>query len=340
MATKTDKSGANFDALFGARQGEKIVSGGFKMLAHDRISVRPQVRQTFSSLELEELRASVHELREQGQGIEGSGVLQALLVCPAEDGYRLIAGEKRFRATQEEGLAQVPCVVVAAPKAEGTVRLLQLTENALRSAPPVLEEARAIKETMNEQNLSLRDMARLLGKTLGYVTNRVALLKMSEDVQGMVGVRGDTLRVAAHIEKVADSELRSQLIRAVVDEGISEREVLRRIEAAQKGDEVFSRENTSGGVTDSSLGASTDSQVFSRENTSGGDDASSSSQESANRNGASSSATPSLRGALRATGDAIERLRQAVLSDEEKQKARDQRDALQAMVEELNEILG
>ena len=339
MATKTDKSGANFDALFGARQGEKIVSGGFKMLAHDRISVRPQVRQTFSPLELEELRASVHELREQGQGIEGSGVLQALLVCPAENGYRLIAGEKRFRATQEEGLAQVPCVVVAAPKAEGTVRLLQLTENALRSAPPVLEEARAIKETMDEQNLSLRDMARLLGKTLGYVTNRVALLKMGEDVQEMVGARGDTLRVAAHIEKVAEATLRSELIRAVVDEGIGEREVLRRIEAAQKGDEVFSRENTSHGTTDSSSGVPEDGQVFSRENTSGGDGASSSSQESASRNDASSS-TPSLRGALRATGDAIERLRRAVLNEEERQKARDQRDALQAMVEELNEILG
>ena len=287
MATKTDKSGANFDALFGARQGEKIVSGGFKMLAHDRISVRPQVRQTFSPLELEELRASVHELREQGQGIEGSGVLQALLVCPAENGYRLIAGEKRFRATQEEGLAQIPCVVVAAPKAEGTVRLLQLTENALRSAPPVLEEARAIKETMDEQNLSLRDMARLLGKTLGYVTNRVALLKMSDDVQEMVGARGDTLRVAAHIEKVADNELRSELIRAVVDEGIGEREVLRRIEAAQKGDEVFSRENTLDGTTDSSLGGSADSQVVWRGNTTGGDGASSTSTEKASRNGAS-----------------------------------------------------
>jgi ParB family chromosome partitioning protein len=339
MATKTDKSGANFDALFGARQSEKIVSGGFKMLAHDRISVRPQVRQTFSLLELEELRASVHELREQGQGIEGSGVLQALLVCPAEGGYRLIAGEKRFRATQEEGLAQIPCVVVAAPKAEGTVRLLQLTENALRSAPPVLEEARAIKETMDEQNLSLRDMARLLGKTLGYVSNRTALLKMGGDVQAMVSARGDTLRVAAHIEKVADAALRSELIRAVVDEGIGEREVLRRVEAAQTGendDEVFSRENTSSDGDGASSGGGVSDEVFSRENTSGGNGASFSQGD----DGAGYSGAPSLRGVLRATGDAIERFRRAILSEEERQKARDGRDALQAMIEELNEILG
>lgn len=114
-SAKTNRSSANFDALFGSRQGEKIASGGFQMLAHDRITVRPQVRRTFAADELGELRGSIRELRAQGQGIEKSGVLQALLVCPDGDGYRLSAGEKRFRATKEEGLNRIPCVIVAAP---------------------------------------------------------------------------------------------------------------------------------------------------------------------------------------------------------------------------------
>jgi len=176
---------SDFDDLFGARQGERIVSPGFKMLAHDRITVRPQVRRTFPQEEMDELRASIRALRKENGGIEGTGLLQALLVALEDGRYHLIAGEKRFRATQEEGLPEVPCVIVPAVS-EGMTRLLQLTENALRSAPPVLEEARAMRETMEQQQLSQRDLARLLGKNRGYIENRVRLLKMEPALQDMV----------------------------------------------------------------------------------------------------------------------------------------------------------
>ena len=230
MAKTSPKQQAanNFDALFGARQGERIVSGGFKMLSHDRITVRPQVRRTFPKGEMDELRGSIRELRAQNGGIEATGVLQALLVCPDGEGYRLIAGEKRFRATQSEGLSEVPCVVVPAVS-EGMVRLLQLTENAQRSAPPVLEEAGAMRETMDEQKLSLRDMARMMGKTLGYITNRLAVLKMAPDVQEMVAQRSDTLKHAPLIEAVQDEAQRAELIRAVVENGLSVKELERRL---------------------------------------------------------------------------------------------------------------
>ena len=307
---KTDQSASNFDALFGARAGETVVSGGFKMIPHDRIAVLSQVRQTFAPDEVEELRGSIHELKERGQGIEGSGVLQALLVCPSGDGYRLLAGEKRFRATQAEGLAAVPCVIVAAPQAEGTVRLLQLTENLLRSDPPPLEEARALVETMEADKLSMRDLARALGKTLGYVSNRTALLKMDDDVKAMVTERADTLRVAAHINKVEDANLRAALIEAVTDEHIGEREVLQRIKDAS---------------TD------TDAQ----------EEASSETEESPSSSSAEKTAkTPSLRPVVRAAKDAIECIRTSVLSEPERQKVRDDRDALAALLEELDEIMG
>ena len=315
---KTTNTANNFDALFGARGGETVVSGGFKMIPHERIVVHPQVRQTFDPEEMEELRGSIRELRARGQGIEGSGVLQALLVCPEGDGYRLLAGEKRYRATKAEKLTAIPCVIIAAPQAEGTVRLLQLTENLLRSDPPVLEEARAFVETMEAEKLSMRDLARALGKTLGYVSNRTALLKMRDDVQAMVVKRGDTLRVAAHINKVEDDAKRAALIQAVIEEAISEREVLRRI--AGEG-EVFSRENSNEAV-----GADTNANT----NT----------EATPKTEKSSAPAAPSLRGAVRAATDAIERIRSAVLSEGERQKVRDDRDALASLLEELDEILG
>lgn len=338
---KTTNAASNFDALFGARGGETVVSGGFKMIPHERIVVHPQVRQTFAPAELKELGSSIRELKARGQGIEGSGVLQALLVCPEGDGYRLLAGEKRFRATQAEKLAAVPCVIVAAPQAEGTVRLLQLTENLLRSDPPVLEEARAFAETMEAEKLSMRDLARALGKTLGYVSNRTALLKMREEVQAMVGQRGDTLRVAAHINKVEDDTGRVALIQSVIEEGISEREVLRRI-AGEGEAQVFSRENSDGAASaDAKAG---EGEVFSRENGNSiaSDDTNAGETRStrAKTEKSSEGAAPSLRGAVRATTDAIERIRSSVLSDDERQKVRADRDALASLLEELDEIIG
>ncbi len=241
---------ADFNALFGAKKADASSDvGGFKLLSHSSITVRPQVRQSFPQDEMDELRASIRALKDQGQGIEATGVLQALLVCTENDGYRLIAGEKRFRATKAEGIKLVPCIVIKAPDNEGTVRLMQLTENSLRTSPPVLEEAKAIRETMEVQQLSLREIARLLGKTLGYVTNRLSVLKMRDDVQRMVDKRGDTLKHAALLERVEDDAKRGELIRAVIEDEISVKELARRIAPteieAQSSSEVFSRENTS-----------------------------------------------------------------------------------------------
>ena len=223
--------GADKAARQAAEPKEPEASSSFKMLAHDLIQVRPQVRRTFPQAELDELSASIREIRAQGGGIEGSGVLQALLVAPKGEGYRLIAGERRFRATQAAEVTQLPCIVVpSAP--EGMVRLLQLTENAQRTPPPILEEAAAIQEAMREQELSIRNMARALGKEKGYVEGRLNLLKFPPDVQEMVSARADTLRHARHIGAVEDEGLRAALIRAVAEDGISEREVQRRIAAA------------------------------------------------------------------------------------------------------------
>ena len=215
------------------------------MLAHNRITVRPQVRRTFSPDEMKELRASIHELRAQNGGIEGSGVLQALLVATDEDGYRLIAGEKRFRATQAEGIKEVPCVIVPAVS-EGMTRLLQLTENALRSAAPVWEEAQAMHETLEQQKISQRDLARLMGKSLGYITNRLSLLRMGADVQKLVERRSDTLKHAPLIDSVQDAAQRQALIEAVVEDGLSVKELERRLSARDSPEEVKKSSQSTG----------------------------------------------------------------------------------------------
>ena len=79
-------------------------------------------------------------------------------------------------------------------------------------------------------SLTIRDAARLIGKDKGYLENRLRLLRMGEDIQKMVSFRTDTLQHARLIDPITNAKLREQLIRAVIDEGISHREVQRRIE--------------------------------------------------------------------------------------------------------------
>lgn len=225
-------SSQNFDRLFGgsAATGRRNASG-LMMIARERIQTAAQPRTQFNAAGIAELAASIAERREKKEGVEGTGLLQPLLVAPIEgqEGqFRLIAGERRYRATGEIGLAEVPAIVV--PLHENEVLATQLIENLQRQDLNALDEARAIDSLMKAQMLSIRAVAQVLGKTRGYVTNRLDVLKMGPDVQEMVSSREDTLRSAAHIEKIGDSDLRRSLIQGVLDESIGEREVLRRIE--------------------------------------------------------------------------------------------------------------
>jgi ParB/RepB/Spo0J family partition protein len=230
---KAQASGA-VDKLFGARQGEQVVSG-LKLVRHEHITVKPQPRTRFSNIEVAELAGSIAQLHERGEGIEGTGILQPLLVTLLKDPdpenpdarYRLIAGERRFRASQEAGLPHVPCLVLSL--SEQGVLPAQLIENLQRQNLAPLDEARALEQLRDEQGLSVRDLAKSLGKTRGYVTNRLDLLKMGEDVQAMVSSREDTLKHAALIDAVPDEETRRELIRAVTEEGASVKEIERRI---------------------------------------------------------------------------------------------------------------
>ena len=202
-APKRPSTQEYLDTLLPIKSGEREPNG-FKMIHPTRIEVGTNVRQTVSESDLADTRESIHELRQLGEGIEGTGILQAILVTPDGDGYRLVVGQKRLLSATALSLEEVPCIVVE-KVTEGAIRLMQLTENAQRTPPPPLEEATAIQAMMTEQKLSYRDVARLLGKRKGYVENRINLLKMGADVQKMVSVRTDTLQHARLIDPIERS---------------------------------------------------------------------------------------------------------------------------------------
>lgn len=120
-------------------------------------------------------------LQELANSIREHGVIQPLLVTQAPNGYQLIAGERRWRASQLAGLAMVPVVVKeAAPQ-----QMLEwaLVENLQRADLNPLEEAAAFKQLMDEFSLTQEQVSARVGKSRAAVANAVRLLKLPAPVK-------------------------------------------------------------------------------------------------------------------------------------------------------------
>lgn len=237
---KNDLKGQTNNALqklFGVSNGE-VAAEGLKLVPPNQIATSPQPRTIFPVGEMKELADSIAAMRSKRGGIEGTGVLQPLLVRPLQEGessptgarYRLIAGERRWRAATSLQLPLVPVIVLPQESISdpSTTLAAQIIENLQRRDLVPLEEARALRHFMDESKLSIREAANWLGKPKSYLSDRLALLKMGEDVLQLLSERSDTLVHARILDGVKDQALRTELI-DLVRQGASLREIQSRV---------------------------------------------------------------------------------------------------------------
>jgi len=126
-------------------------------------------------------RKTLGDLSELAASIREHGVINPVIVELAETGrYRIIAGERRFAACRTLGSQTVPCLVRTV--AEQSRLTLQLIENLQRKDLHPVEEARAFQRLMDEFNLTQRDLARRLGKSLAAVNQTLRILDLNPEV--------------------------------------------------------------------------------------------------------------------------------------------------------------
>jgi ParB family transcriptional regulator, chromosome partitioning protein len=156
------------------------------------------------------------------ESVKAQGVIQPLLVRPrTAGGYELIAGERRWRAAREAGVATVPAVVRAAEDRDSL--LLALVENVAREQLSAVEEARAYAVLQDEFGLSLGELTERVGRSKPSVSNRLRLLELPDDVLGMVE-RGQLSEGHARaVLAVPDQDGRRRLAREIVRRGLSVR---------------------------------------------------------------------------------------------------------------------
>ena len=130
-----------------------------------------QPRKDFPAEALEELAASIRE----------QGVMQPLIVRPGKDGFEIIAGERRWRASQIAGLAELPVIVREADDA--TVLELALVENLQRENLNPVEESLGFQQLIEQFGLTQEQAAIKVGKSRAAVANALRLLKLPESVR-------------------------------------------------------------------------------------------------------------------------------------------------------------
>ncbi|ADU52443.1 parB-like partition protein [Thermaerobacter marianensis DSM 12885] len=164
------------DALLpGVRPDPATAGEQVEQIPVDRIQPNPyQPRRQFDPEALAELVESVRQ----------HGIVQPLLVRPEGEGYRLVAGERRWRAAQAAGLETVPAVVREFSDVE--MMEIALVENLQREDLNPIEEAQGYRMLSEELGLTQEQISQRVGKSRSHVANLMRLLSLPEDLRRLV----------------------------------------------------------------------------------------------------------------------------------------------------------
>jgi ParB family chromosome partitioning protein len=195
---------------------EVLMGGSTPELAHVPLEqIHPNPRQPRKRFDHEAIGGLADSIR-------SDGIIQPVVLRPRlEGGYELIAGERRWRAAREAGLATVPALVREADDRDSL--LLALVENVAREDLSPIEEARGYAVLIDEFSLSLGEVAERVGKSKPTVSNRIRLLELPEDVLAMVGRHELSEGHARAVLSVPDHDERRKLAKRIIREGLSVR---------------------------------------------------------------------------------------------------------------------
>ena len=209
---KDNKLGMGLGALLSTSNTNNDTNNGVKKINISQIQPNPsQPRKNFNEANIKELATS----------IKNQGLIQPIVVRLIENNnYQIIAGERRWRASQIAGLHEVDCVVKET--SEDEVLEAALIENIQREDLNIIEEANAYKGLINLKNITNENLAKIIGKSSSHVSNTLRLLELDEKIQNMV-IQGDlTMGHARALIGVPDAYEKAM---EIVEKNLSVRQV-------------------------------------------------------------------------------------------------------------------
>jgi len=193
----------------------------------------PETPKTVSELPINQVRPNPKQPRkvyvqsaldELTESIRQKGVLQPILVAPLSDGtYEIIAGERRWRASQTAGLTTIPAVIRAGTENERFQ--MALIENMQREDLNPLEQAEGFARLAGEFQMTQEQIAAVIGKNRTVVTNTLRLLTLPEAIRGALSAGELSASHARSIAALEDPVAQQTLFKRIVEENLSVRAV-------------------------------------------------------------------------------------------------------------------
>lgn len=221
MALGKSGLGKGLDALFPSNVDINTLSGDVQNSTSEKIiemkinDIEPNVnqpRKVFDDEKIEDLAASIAE----------HGVLQPIIVAKKDNYYQIIAGERRWRASKKVGLKTIPAIV--RDYDEKKIREVSLIENIQRQDLNAIETAKAIRELMEEHNLTQEELAKTLGKSRSAIANTLRILNLDERVQEMVQEGKITEGHARTLAAIESPQKQYKLAMEIIDLDLSVRD--------------------------------------------------------------------------------------------------------------------
>ena len=210
MISENKKLGRGLGALLSSGKNEKN-NQNFKLINISEIKAnKDQPRKDFKKEELEELASS----------IKSQGVLQPIVVRKKEDQqYEIIAGERRWRGAQIAGLHEIPALVKT--MTDNEAQEAALIENIQRENLNAVEEARAYKKLLENQNTGHDTLSSIIGKSKSHISNMVRLLDLDNEILNYI-IEGRL--TMGHARALIGVPSANALAKEIIDKKLSVRE--------------------------------------------------------------------------------------------------------------------
>lgn len=192
----------------------KIEADEDRVLYIDINDIKPnkdQPRKTFNEEKLKDLANSIKE----------NGVIQPLIIRKAQNGYELVAGERRWRAARIAEIKKVPCIIRDFDEKQNMI--VAIIENMQRENLDPIEEALGLNEMIKRFEFTQEQVSNALGKSRAYIANSLRLLKLPEKIQNMI-IEGHIS--AAHgrtIITIKDEKKQIEVCDKIIRNGLSVR---------------------------------------------------------------------------------------------------------------------
>jgi ParB family chromosome partitioning protein len=225
MVEKRPALGRGLSALIPDKLSNAPAAPADRSLEIDSDLLRPNRFQPRTEMDEE-------RIEELARSIRANGIIQPIVVRKADEGYEIVAGERRWRASQRAGLLKVPVVVRDIP--DDRLLAVALIENIQRADLNPIEEATAYRRLADDHGMTQEQIAEAVGKERSSVANFLRLLKLPQEVRANLGSGSLTMGHARALLGLPDEGAQLRAARDVIAKNLSVRETEAIVQRASK----------------------------------------------------------------------------------------------------------